>query len=404
MARKHGKDRGIIEWPNRSGQWWVRLYVNGREKRYRAENKTQAKALYGRLKAEIRERTYFPEQFKQVEALTLRAWIDRCLEGVTHMRSYRNQKRYGRWWKLVLGRRLLTEVTTEEIARLQAKMIAKGTRAPQTVNRYLAGLKHVLTLAVKDGKLLRNPVCGVKFSQEPQGRLRFLSDGEITRLRQVMAPPDWVVVGFALETGLRQSEQFALRWDCINLDQGLLTIPRSKSGRTRHVPLSDGARGILQGLRSWLDSPYVFPSPKPDGAHLDGRNFMVRTYLPALTKVTIEGVTWHTLRHTFASRLVMRGVDIRTVQELMGHSTITMTIRYAHLSPAHLREAVNKATLGPLSGDFQVGTVTKTVTDEVACDVRRETEDAKDVEIPRRTKKGGGRVRTAASQFCRLLP
>lgn len=173
--------------------------MNGREKRYRCDTKSQAKTLYGRLKADIREQTYFPEKFKQANAITRRAWIDGCLEGVTHKRSYRNQKRYGRWWKLVLAHRLLSEIATEDLARLQSRTIAKGTRTPQTVNRYLAFLKHVLTLAVKDGRLTRNPVCPVKFSAEPQGRLRFLSDGEITRLHEVMAAEDWPIVAFAIQ-------------------------------------------------------------------------------------------------------------------------------------------------------------------------------------------------------------
>lgn len=101
---------------------------------------------------------------------------------------------------------------------------------------------------------------------------------------------------------------------------------------------------------------------------------MVRTYLPAIKLANIDDVTWHTLRHTFAARLVMRSVDIRTVQELMRHSTILMTMRYAHLSPGHLLEAVNKATLRSLSADFQAGTVTKTVSNEQTADAGKEAE------------------------------
>lgn len=296
MARKHGKDRGILEYPKGSGKWWVRIFINGREKRYRADNKTQAKALYGRLKAEIREGRYFPEKYNQPEAITLRAWIDRCLEGFTHLRGYRNQKRYGRWWKLVLGKRLLTDLTTEEIARLQ----------------------------------------------------------------EIMSPEDWPIVQFALETGLRQSEQFKARWEWVDMERGILTIPHSKSGRTRHIPLSEGALSILKASRSWIDSPYLFPSPVTPNQPRNGDDFARRIFGEALKRGKIEGVTWHTLRHTFASRLVMAGVDIRTVQELMGHSTITMTMRYAHLSPNHLRDAVNKATLGQIG----IRTVTKTVTEK----------------------------------------
>ncbi len=97
----------------------------------------------------------------------------------------------------------------------------------------------------------------------------------------------------------------------------------------------------------------------------------------------------------------MAGVDIRTVQELMGHSTITMTMRYAHLSPAHLRAAVNRASLGAQAVGFEAETVTKTVTR-----LSMEGNDAKPeaLESVAGLTGGAGRVRTAASQFCRLLP
>lgn len=262
--------------------------------------------------------------------------------------------------KLLLGKRLLNEIKTEDLARIQSKAIEKGLRFPQTMNRYLAFLKHVLNLAVKDGKIDRNPVCSVKFSPEPQGKLRFLSQEEISKLKEVMTPGDWALVQFALETGLRQSEQFKARWDWVNLEQGIMTIPHSKSGKTRHIPLSEGSLNILKASTSWIDSPYLFPSPVNKKLPRNGDDFARRIFGEALKQTKIEGVTWHTLRHTFASRLVMAGVDIRTVQELMGHSTITMTMRYAHLSPGHLKEAVNKVTLY----QAEVRTVTKTVSEE----------------------------------------
>ena len=93
---------------------------------------------------------------------------------------------------------------------------------------------------------------------------------------------------------------------------------------------------------------------------MQGRNLVVKVYEPVLKQAGIEGATWHTLRHTFAPRAVMAGVDIRTVQELMGHSTITMTMCYAHLSPAHLREAVNKASLGRNATGMPIETGSKT--------------------------------------------
>ncbi len=137
---------------------------------------------------------------------------------------------------------------------------------------------------------------------------------------------------------------------------------------------------------------------------MQGRNFVAKVYDPALWKAGIVGATWHTLRHTFASRAVMAGVDIRTVQELMGHSTITMTMRYAHLSPAHLQAAVNRGSLGTQAVGFEAQTVTKTVTNANEQVEGSEAEEAEALDIVAGTYGGAGRVRTAASQFCRLLP
>src|SRR5262245_49874277 len=102
MARKGGKDRGILQRKGREG-WWVRLHVNGRERWFRCDTKSQAKALYGRLKADIREEKFFPEKFVRRNEITLRAWIARCIEGSTN-RGVENERRYGRRWSLLLGK------------------------------------------------------------------------------------------------------------------------------------------------------------------------------------------------------------------------------------------------------------------------------------------------------------
>jgi integrase len=255
MARPYGKDRGVVF---KQGGWWVRLYVNGREKWFRADSKSQAKTLYGRLRSEARENRYFPEKYAVSKELTLRAWIARYLEGVTSP-GLRNVHRYGKFWSKLLGRKLLTEITADDLRHIQAKMKQKGTRTARTINRYFGALRRILNLAIADGLLSANPMKGVKFFSEPAGRLRFLSDKEISSLRDTLPPEHWLIVAFALETGLRLTEQFHSRWDCLNSEQGILTIPLSKSGKTRHVILTDAALEIVKGLTSWMHSPFLFP-------------------------------------------------------------------------------------------------------------------------------------------------
>ena len=403
MARSGGKDRGIVEKPEGSGVWWVRLYVDGREKWFRADNKSQARAVYARVKVEEREKRYFPEKFDRTKAVTLRAWLKRCLEGITSP-GLRNMHHYGKFWSKLLGQRLLREISGEDLRHIQSRMVAKKSRSPHTINRYFAALRRFLNLAIAEGLLPNNPVKGVKFFPEPVGRLRFLTDAEIARLRERLSPEHWSLVAFSLETGLRLSEQFHARWDCVNMEQGILTIPLSKSGKTRHVILSEAAQSILQNLSTWTYSPFLFPSPLNAGQPLQGRNFVVKVYEPALNQAGIQGATWHTLRHTFASRAVMAGVDIRSIQELMGHSTITMTMRYTHLSPTHLRTAVNKASLGIMASKTGSGTGSKTGSNANLVIRGEQRGMAEEPNISVGMIGGAERGRTAASQFCRLLP
>jgi len=137
----------------------------------------------------------------------------------------------------------------------------------------------------------------------------------------------------ALMTGMRQSEQFGLTWDRVDLSAGVIRLPETKAGPGRFVLLNARAKTVMSMLfdRSIGDGK-VFPHNKKP-----------RWFTKQATRAAgISGVTWHTLRHTFISRLVMEGVDLRTVMELAGHKTIQMTMRYAHLAPGHAAKAVEK--------------------------------------------------------------
>ena len=142
----------------------------------------------------------------------------------------------------------------------------------------------------------------------------------------------------------------------------------------------------FKALRSRLKSRRVFPSETGE-TPLDPKNFMSWVFVPALARAGIENLHWHDLRHTFASRLVMKGVYLRTVQELMGHKTITMTLRYSHLSPAHQLEAVQHLNR-PATG-------TSTKTPKVAVSGAAETSAASD-------SRAGDRGRTGDVQLGKL--
>ncbi|MEC4680664.1 MAG: tyrosine-type recombinase/integrase, partial [Nitrospirota bacterium] len=260
----------------------------------------------------------------------------------------------------------MTDITTEDCRHLQVQLKAKEQWKPPTINRDFGFLRHVLMVAVKDGKLTRNPVSGVKFFPEAN-RVRFFSDDELRHLHGLIDSNNWKVVVFALETGLRKSEQFQLRWEHISFESRTLTIPLPKGGQTRHVPLSPEALTILRSHSSFLQSPWVLPGIKSNLRPMDSRAFLRRAFEPALKKAGIQDASWHTLRHTTASRLVMAGVPLPTVKEILGHRDLQTTLKYSHLSPGHIQTAIEKGSLAHLG----IGTGSKTGSDGKADESER---------------------------------
>jgi len=220
----------------------------------------------------------------------------------------------------------------------------------------------VLNVAVRDKKLEKSPFAEVKMPKVLQGDTRELSMEEECRLLKAVGPLYGPWVRLAILTGLRQGEQFKLKWTDVDLERGIITLPQTKAGKCQYVLLNEEAKDILKTFTSWKDSKWVFPS-KTKGTHLDPKNFYHRVYVPALRRANLKNVDWHTLRHTFASRLAMDGQSDSTIAALLRHSGTALVQRYAHLSPTHLRAAVESvANFGKepgremVSEDGSVGT------------------------------------------------
>jgi site-specific recombinase XerD len=228
--------------------------------------------------------------------------------------------------------------------------LEKEEWSPATINRHRALLSLTYRLAIRNGKIKENPARLVRHRLEDNARIRFLSPEEETKLREAIegACPERIAeLELALNTGLRLSEQYTLRWQDVSFTRRTLTIRRSKNGATRHVPLNKAALGALESLAKRASG-----SEFACGGATEPR----RWFEPVVKAAGLEDFTWHCLRHTFASRLVMAGVDIRTVQELLGHKTISMTVRYSHLAPKHTLAAVERL-------DVPTGEPTDTTTD-----------------------------------------
>jgi integrase len=160
------------------------------------------------------------------------------------------------------------------------------------------------------------------------------------RLQEVMtftAPAQIAALQVALNTGMRKGEQFSLEWSQVDFARKRIYLSETKNGSDREIPLNRSCFAVLIGLyEKRPDNGAVFRSSRYDRPLLDPKKW----FETALRNAEISNFTWHDLRHTFISRLVMRGADLRTVQELAGHKSITMTVRYSHLSPQHNQRTI----------------------------------------------------------------
>ena len=193
-------------------------------------------------------------------------------------------------------------------------------------------LRHVFRWAIGRGVIEKSPFTSVKLPTVRAGKTRFLSIEEEARLCRAIGQPYDAWIRLAILRGLRKSEQFGLPWADIDLDRGLITLPETKSGHVQYIHLMEEAKAVLSSLIPGNTSVWVFPSENPE-THLDPDNFYGRVYMTALKDAKLEGVTLHTLRHTFASRLAMNGQGPSTIAALLRHSGTDLVARYAHLSP-----------------------------------------------------------------------
>lgn len=337
------KQRGIFEKLPGSGVWWIRYADQfGRIHREKIGPKKLAISAYQKRKTEVREGRFFPERLKR-RAVSFSEIAQKFLEySKNFKRSYGHDlcrmETLFRLWRDCL----LIDLSPGRIERDLSVCAEQEGWRPATYNRYRALVSGLFSLAIRNGKATANPVRGTKHRIENNTRVRYLTDEEEARLLECVHtryPDRGAEILVALHSGMRRSEQYVtrdcpdggLKWEHIDFRSGVISLPRSKHGESRHVPMNSALKKTLLGLKASSRSAYVFPVNPPD-----------EWFPAALDNVGIRDFSWHCLRHTFASRLVMAGVDLRTVQELLGHKSIVTTMRYAHLTPRHQAEAVER--------------------------------------------------------------
>ncbi len=307
---------------------------------------TDARKWAENIQSAIREGRHF----KTVEAKrhTVSEMIDRyCKDVLPEKKSSKDQQRHLEWWKGVIGSYLLADVSPAVIVEHRDKLkngkTVRGTqRSPSTVNRYLAALSHVFTIAMKEwGWVEDSPFRRVTKLKEPRGRVRFLSDDERVSLLKACKEHSeqlYTIIILALSTGARQMELLTLNWSQVDLSRGLILLEDTKNGERRVLPLAGHAYELIKELSKVrrIDSDLLFPSPKKPNKPINVQNI----FKAAVKKAKIDNFRFHDLRHSAASYLAMNGASLNEIAEVLGHKTLQMVQRYAHLSEAHTASVV----------------------------------------------------------------
>jgi excisionase family DNA binding protein len=234
------------------------------------------------------------------------------------------------------GSSYLHEIGVLDIEKFKSERLKEGISRAR-VNRNLTVLKKALSLAVDWGYLKENPARRVKRFPENTSKERILREDEKKKFLEACAPHLRPIVLTALNTGMRRAEILSLRWDQVDLGKGTIRMERTKSGKTRVIPINSllfSELKILKGQNG--QSEYVFLGPKTKNPIKNVKT----AFKAACRRSGIKGLRFHDLRHTAASKMVEAGIDLVTVSKILGHSTIQMTMRYAHPTPENMRRAV----------------------------------------------------------------
>jgi len=320
----------------RGKNYYIDYYAYGKRKRERVSpSKKLAENVLNKRKLQVVENKFldikkefkikfedFADEYLELHSKpNNRSWMKSDVHNLTALKKF-------------FSGRYLYQITPMLVEKFKAQRIKKV--APATVNRNLACLKCMFNKAIQWGKVSSNPVKHVKLFKENNKRLRYLEREEIVKLLANCNKYLRAIVVVALNTGMRKGEILSLKWQDIDFRRGIIYIINSKNNERREIPINEKVKTALIRTKKHPDSAFVF-------CKTDGEPFgdIKKSFLKALEKSGIIKFRFHDLRHTFASHLVMSGVDLNTVRELMGHKSIEMTLRYSHLSPDHKRRAVD---------------------------------------------------------------
>jgi integrase len=315
--------------------------------------------------------------------------------------NFGNQRSFENWKKLCLGKfkayfgadTIIANIRYVDLEtyrnKLKQSITRKSTiRTIASVNREMSCFHHLLQKGVEWEMLEQSPFDRGKSMQEKENnaRIRYLNHQEIAQLLNTCSPHLRNIVICALNTGMRRGEILGLKWNQIN--NGFIYLRETKTNESRQVPINDTLAALFKKLREQrgFGSEYVFTFSRKDKKKKDAQGNLINviqnepgdrinsvkvSFSAAIRRAKIQDLRFHDLRHTFASHFVMRGGSLKDLQEILGHKTMTMTLRYSHLSQDHKMKAINL-----LNGLTSVGDLSQNVTNDTEDQKRGQASNA----------------------------
>ncbi len=320
----------------RGAKYWIRYTVGGRQVRESTgqTNLTFARQALAARITQIKEDRFF--DIKRESKVRLSDLISLYMErhSKPNKKAPHNDVHYFKPIKRFFGDSCISAITQGKIEDYIADRLKSVGKC--SVNRELTLLKSMFAKAVEWEKVSINPCVRIKKFKEPK-RSRFLTKEEIALLIGFCKVPNLLdAVLIALHTGMRRNELRYMHWVDLNFDRSEIRLPVTKNGEERYIPMNAVTKNVLLRRRIKKENSFwVFPG-KSEKKPYDFRS----AFETAREKAKLDDVRFHDLRHTFASHLAMKGVQLLTIAQLLGHKDIKMTQRYSHLTSQHKADAV----------------------------------------------------------------
>src|SRR2546425_8840982 len=315
------KQRGVFEKHPGSGIWWICYFDQfGKKHREKAGTKSAASLLYRKRKQQVLEGKKLPEKFRKPLFTFSQIAEDAIQYSKRNKRSYRtDMPRFGRL-KEWFGSHPADELVPNEIENTLARVAEQENWAASTFNHYRSLMSLTYRLGILNRKVASNPARSVPHRREDNSRVRFLTAEEEKTLRKLVEAK-WRIhvpeLDLAINTGLRKGSQYALNWDMVDWKARMLHVPRAetKNEEPLHMPLNNAAMAALKEVHKGGNGKgRVFKSLKTGEPLENGRHW----FDDAVLEAGIKNFHWHDLRHTFASRLRMKGAALEDIADLLG--------------------------------------------------------------------------------------